>query len=67
MTRQFDPAEWLERWLKVGAVQLGAAGRVALVADLDGNAAAQQSLLSQIDAARGRRELVREAALERWQ
>jgi hypothetical protein len=65
MAWQFEAAKWLERWVKVGGVQIGAAGRVSLVADLDGNAAAQQSLLTQLDAGRGRREQVRECVLER--
>jgi hypothetical protein len=68
MSRPFDPADWLERWLKVGGIQTGAGGRVALVADLDGNAETQQRLLSRLDAeiGRSRRDEVRELALERW-
>lgn len=68
MSRPFDPSAWLEGWLKVGGIQTGATGRVALVADLDGNAATQQRLLSQLDAekGRGRRDQVRDLALERW-
>lgn len=63
---QFDPNQWLERWLKVGAVQTGAGGRVQLVADLDGNAGTQQSLLSQLHGGPGRRDLVRDLVQERW-
>ena len=64
----FNPDQWLERWLKVGGVQAGAGGKVHLVADLDGNAATQKSLLSQLDAdgKAGRRDIVRELVLERW-
>ena len=62
----FSPASWLERWSKVGGIQIGPAGRVALIADLDGNAETQQRLLSQLDAevGRGRRDQVRDWVLQ---
>jgi hypothetical protein len=66
MTRQFNPHAWLAHWLKVGGIQTGPAGTVALVADLDGNSTTQQSLLTQLDATRGRRDQVRDLVLERW-
>lgn len=61
----FDPSTWLDRWMRVGAVQIRAA-QVSIVADLDGNAAEQQSLLTMLDVPRGRRALVRDAALARF-
>jgi hypothetical protein len=68
VSRQFDPGDWLERWLKVGGVQTGAAGQVCLIVNLDGNKETQQSLLSQLDGlgGRGRRDYVRNLVLERW-
>ena len=63
----FVAARWLSRWMKVGSIQVEA-GRVRLVLDLDGNQSAQRSLLAQLDAPerRGRRDMVRDVALERW-
>jgi hypothetical protein len=64
MGAQFDPDQWLDQWMMVGGV-LTSAAVVCIVANLDGNSAGQQSLLSMLDAKRGRRADVRVAALAR--
>lgn len=60
----FEPAVWLDQWLRVGGLLVNVAG-ACLTLNLDGNQTEQQSLLSKLDSKRGRRALVRDEALRR--
>lgn len=61
----FDPDKWIDQWLIVGTITVHN-GTVWVGYNLDGNHSEQQSLLTKVDAFRGRRAEVRNAALRRW-